>query len=131
MEGSAIRRRPCCLTHTPSRWHPALFFVASLLGCGGVVSSGPPPPPPISVSVSPTSATVLLGATQAFAATLTNTTDTAVTWSVNGTPGGYAAAGTIDANGIYTAPANLPSPAAVLIQATSVADPTKNSTAAV
>src|SRR5215469_16495567 len=123
MEGSAIRRRPCYPTHTPSRWHPALFFVASLLGCGGVVGSGPPPPPPISVGVSPASATVLLGGAQAFAAAVANTTDTAVTWSVNGTPGGYAAAGTIDANGVYAAPATLPSPAAILIQATSVADP--------
>ncbi len=74
---------------------------------------------------------MLLGATQTFGAALTNTSDTAVTWSVNGTPGGYAVAGTIDASGAYTAPANLPSPAAVLIQATSMADPTKNSTAAV
>jgi hypothetical protein len=74
---------------------------------------------------------VLLGATQSFAATVTNTTDTTVTWSVNGTPGGYASAGTIDADGIYTAPVDLPAPAAVLIQATSVADPSKNSTAAV
>jgi hypothetical protein len=39
-------RRPCYPTHTPSHWHPALLFVASLLGCGGVVGSGPPPLPP-------------------------------------------------------------------------------------
>lgn len=131
MDGSAIRRRPCYPTHTPSRWHPALFFVASLLGCGGVVGSAPPPPPPISVGVSPASATVLLGAMQSFAATVINTTNTSVTWSVNGTLGGYASAGTIDPNGTYTAPVNLPAPAAVLIQATSVADPSKNSTSAV
>jgi hypothetical protein len=131
MEGSAIRRRPCYSTYTPSHWHPALFFVASLLGCGGVVGSGPPPPPPIVVGVTPSSANVLLGATQKFAVTVTNTTDTSVVWSVNGTPGGYAAAGTIDANGVYTAPGNLPAPASALVQATSMADSSKNSTAAV
>lgn len=131
MEGSAIRRRPCYSTYTPSHWHPALFFVASLLGCGGVVGSGPPPPPPISVAVGPVAANVLLGATKNFSATVRNTTDTAVTWSVNGTPGGYAAAGTIDANGVYTAPVNLPAPASALVQATSVADSSKNATAVV
>jgi hypothetical protein len=74
---------------------------------------------------------VLLGATQKFAANVSNATSPSVTWSVNGTPGGYAAAGTIDANGTYTAPANLPSPASVSVQATSVADPSKSSTVVV
>ena len=74
---------------------------------------------------------MLLGETQKFVAAVTNSTDTTVTWSVNGIPGGYPAAGTIDANSVYTAPANLPSPTSVLVQATSLADSSKNSAAAV
>jgi Bacterial Ig-like domain (group 2)/Galactose oxidase, central domain len=71
-------------------------------GCGGssTSSSTPTPPPPlISVTVTPNSATVLPGATQSFAATVTGSTNTAVTWSVQENGGG-----TIDNTGLYTAP---------------------------
>jgi hypothetical protein len=64
---------------------------AWLLGCGGGPSSGTPPPPPplsINVTVTPTAATVLLGNSQTLIATVSNTTDTNVTWSVNGVTGG-------------------------------------------
>ncbi len=74
---------------------------------------------------------MLLGNTEAFSATVTNTTNTAVTWSVNGVAGGSAATGTISAAGRYTAPADLPSPASVQVAATSVADPTKSDAATV
>jgi len=57
------------------------------------------PPPLISVTVTPNAATVLQGATQSFAATVTGTTNTAVTWSVQENGGG-----TIDGRGLYTAP---------------------------
>ncbi len=63
---------------------------------------------------------------QGFAATVSNTANTAVTWSVNGIPGGNSTVGTIDANGQYTAPANLPVPAAVAVEATSAADGSKS-----
>jgi len=52
------------------------------------------------VTVNPPSASVKIGATQAFTATVTNATDTNVTWSVQ-----EAGGGAIDANGLYTAPA--------------------------
>lgn len=89
----------------------------------------PTPPPSISVRVSPASATVILGNTQAFAATLTNTNDNAVAWSVNGEPGGNSAIGTINSSGVYTAPIDLRAPAAVQITATSHADATKSGVA--
>jgi uncharacterized protein (DUF1800 family) len=38
-------------------------------------------------------------------------------WSVNGTAGGSTAVGTIDANGLYTAPAALPNPPTVQVAA--------------
>jgi hypothetical protein len=116
----------------PFYWCPAILLVASFLGCGGVVGSGPPqPPPPDSVSVTPPSASVLLGEPQTFLATVSNATNTAVTWSVNGIPGGNAVAGTIDANGVYTAPAILPTSGSVTVQATSVADISKSGAATV
>jgi hypothetical protein len=66
-----------------------------------------------------------------FTATVTNTTDTSVAWSVNGIASGNAATGAITAAGVYTAPADLPSPATVQIAATSHADLTKSATASV
>ncbi|HEV3254111.1 MAG TPA: hypothetical protein VG033_06875 [Candidatus Acidoferrales bacterium] len=110
-------------------------FVAvagALCGCGAVGSAGGPPPPPnVTVSVAPTSAMVFLGATQAFAATVTGTTDTRVTWSVNGVDGGNATVGTISSAGLYTAPGDLPSPASVTVRATSVAAPSASGAASV
>jgi len=74
---------------------------------------------------------VLLGDTQTFAATVTNASDTGVTWSVNGVPGGISTTGTITAAGVYTAPADLPSPSIVQVTATSSADATRSSGATV
>ncbi|HYT20111.1 MAG TPA: hypothetical protein VEW05_07745 [Candidatus Polarisedimenticolia bacterium] len=107
------------------------MFVALLvegawtIGCtAGSVSSSPPPPPPptIQVRVNPTNASVVLGNQATFTATVTNTTATAVSWSINGGPGGSATVGTITAADVYTAPADMPSPATVQVTATSHAD---------
>lgn len=91
----------------------------------------PPPPPPQSVivTVSPTGGSVLLGNSQTFSATVTNATNTNVTWSVNRIPNGSASTGTISSTGVYTAPADLPSPATVNVTATSEADTTKSANA--
>jgi hypothetical protein len=106
---------------------------AGLQGCGGGASSGPPPlpppPPSITVTVAPMAGSVLLGNSQALTATVTNTSNADVTWSVNGVAGGSASAGTISTGGTYTAPADLPSPPVVQVTATSQADPTKSATA--
>ncbi len=128
MERSAKVRGRCTPSLTPSHWRPALLLVASFLGCGGLVGSGPPPPPPaVTVTVAPSSASVPLGEPQTFTATVSNAASTAVNWSVNGIPGGNTTVGTVDAGGVYTAPANLPAPASVSVQATSAADSSKTS----
>lgn len=57
-------------------------------GCGG--GSPSTPPAPVGVSVSPTSATVNVGTTVQFAATVTNSTNQTVTWQVNQNNGGGA-----------------------------------------
>jgi len=72
---------------------------------------------------------VVLGNQAMFTATVTNTTDTAASWSVNTVPGGNATLGTITSAGLYTAPADLPPPAPVQVTATSHADATKSGTA--
>jgi hypothetical protein len=123
----------------PSRPHPAVWPGALLAlgfllaGCGGGSGSAaitlPPPPPVISVTISPLSGTILLGNSEPFAATVTNTSNTGVTWSVNGVAGGTAATGTISASGTYTAPADLPASPVVQITATSLADASASATA--
>ncbi len=114
-----------------------IVFIALLsegawtLGCGAAGSSlspPPPPPPAIEVIVKPTNGSVVLGGQATFVATVTNTTDTAVSWSVNGVPGGNATLGTITPAGVYTAPADMPSPETVQVTATSHADSTKSAT---
>jgi len=67
----------------------------------------PPPPPPaaITISISPFKATVRVNKTQLFTATVTNTTNHAVIWKVNGITGGSAKLGYISSLGTYMAPA--------------------------
>jgi hypothetical protein len=74
----------------------------------------------VRVSVSPASATVGPQQKQQFTASVSGTANTAVTWS--------ASAGTIDAQGLYTAPA---SPANVVITVASKADNSKSASASV
>jgi hypothetical protein len=73
----------------------------------------------------------LLGNTLPFSATVTNTSDTSVFWSVNGISGGSPQVGTISPDGLFTAPADLPPGGKVQVTATSHADSTKSSTAGV
>src|SRR5260221_3198638 len=126
------RRKYCWVVRKHMRtWLISLIALACFVsGCGGA-SSTPPPPQPISVSVSPTSQGVLLGAMQQFTATVTGTTNTSVTWAVNGATRGSATVGTISSSGLYTAPKDLPSPAGVKVTATSAADTSKTADASV
>jgi Fe-S cluster assembly iron-binding protein IscA len=87
--------------------------------------------PPVSVTISPTTAQLLTGGHQQFTATVTNTTNTAVSWSVAGSGCTGATCGTITTSGLYTSPSTVPSPPQVSVTATSVADPTKSATASV
>ena len=118
------------------------FFVCSLLavafaldGCQSVSSPAPapvppppPPPPQISVTIRQPSTNVPAGTTAQFTATVTGTTNTAVTWSVDAIAGGDADTGLIDATGVYHAPAAAGSHT---ITAISVADTTKSASASI
>src|SRR5205823_4266498 len=76
------------------------------------------------------STSLQLGGTKQFAASVSGTSNTGVTWLVNGTPGGSAALGTILTTGLYTAPSNMPS-AVIAVTAQSVAQPTATASASV
>ncbi|HKA01760.1 MAG TPA: Ig-like domain-containing protein [Candidatus Solibacter sp.] len=99
--------RPMATTGTASQ-RPILTIVAN----SGV--------PTVSVSVSPTTATVQTGATQQFNATVTGSSNTAVNWTATG--------GTISNTGLFTAGQTAGS---FTVTATSAADTTKKATATV
>lgn len=88
-------------------------------------------PAPVSVSVTPATASVNTGATQAFTAAVANSTNTGVTWSVNGVAGGNSTVGMISGSGVYTAPMAVPSPAVVTVTAVAQADTSKSASAQV
>jgi arylsulfate sulfotransferase len=105
----------------------SLLLTSLLAGCGSS-SSGPVM---IEAAVAPSPAAVAVGTSLGFTATVTgNTSNLAVTWAVNGTPGGNSTLGIIDANGNYTAPAATSS-TPITVSATSVADPQVSGPAAV
>jgi serine protease len=83
----------------------------------------------ITVSVVPSVASVATGATKAFAASVLNTPNTAVSWQVNGISGGNSTVGTISSSGVYTAPTTVPTPATVKVSAVSAADPRRSGSA--
>jgi hypothetical protein len=101
------------------------FLLFILGGCGGSGSSTPPVQ--VSVSISPTSATVTAGNNQQFNAIIIGTTNTSVTWSVVG----GSSNGTISTSGLYFAPTTVPTPAQVTVTATSQADSSKSASATV
>ena len=102
-----------------------------LAACMMTACSAPPPTttPPVVVTVSPKTASVNISMMTSFTAQVQNGTQGTVTWQVNGTTGGTAATGTINVNGVYTAPAAIPSGGTVTIAAVSVDDKTKSDTA--
>ncbi len=81
---------------------------------------------PITVSVSPQIGSLSVNQTLQLTATVTGTSNTAVTWSI--LSGG---AGSVSTTGLYTAPASITTQQTVTVRATSVADPTKNGSATV
>jgi hypothetical protein len=81
----------------------------------------------VSVQVLPSTVTLQVNGIQQFSANVIGTTNQTVTWAVLG----GAANGTITPSGFYAAPAAVPSPAQLTVQATSAADTTQSGTAIV
>jgi Bacterial Ig-like domain (group 2) len=105
---------------------PPIVLLLALAGCGGLTSSsgGPPsqnpPPSSVSVAINPKSVPLVGGASQQFSATVTGSSNTAVTWSATG--------GTISLTGLYVAGSTTGN---FTVTATSVADTTKSAQASV
>jgi DNA-binding beta-propeller fold protein YncE len=87
-----------------------LVIGLAVAGCGSSNSSN------VSVAISPSAATVLLGTSVQFIPSVSGSNN-AITWSVNGVANGNATFGTISSTGLYTAPITRP------VQASAVAVP--------
>ena len=81
--------------------------------------------PSITVTVSPTNASVKIRQTRQF------TANTKVVWKINGVTGGNSTVGKISTAGLYTAPIAVPSPSTVTLTAVSTLDPSKSATATI
>lgn len=98
-----------------------LVCVLAFWGCGG--GSGGGGGNPVTITISPTTATVNPAASQTFTATVGSTTNTTVTWRVQ-----EAAGGTVTQQGVYTAPNTA---GTYHVVAASQADTTKTAAATV
>jgi hypothetical protein len=91
----------------------------------------------VHVSITPLSATLVLGGTQSFQASVSGARDSSVTWFVDGVVGGSATTGTIvnsqtnPDNTIYTAPTISPPGGMVTVLAESNADPSASASATI
>src|SRR6516164_9357019 len=108
-----------------------VIIAASFTGCSGLSDAknsggGGGNSGTVSVTVTPQNPTAVVNQTIAYQANVTGTTNTAVTWEVNGIAGGNSTVGTISTSGTYTAPATVPNPSTVTVTAVSQADKTKS-----
>jgi len=101
----------------------AIVMLTGVAACGGTASSSAGDSQAVDVQVTPPSAQLAPQGTVGFAAAVTGTVDTSVTWQV-----AEAGGGSVDTSGRYTAPA---SGGTYHVVVSSRADPTKIATATV
>lgn len=104
----------------------SLVVVASTLLC--LAFSAIPATAAVSLSLSPQNAQVPTGGQLQFIVTVNGTSDSVVIWSVTGAGCSGIVCGMITGSGLYTAPANAPSPSIVKVTVTSLADVTVTAT---
>ena len=83
----------------------------------------------VGIQINPTSASLSASQSQQFAATVTGATNLGVTWTYSPQVGTLVTSGATP--GLYTAPSSITTAQTVLVTASSVADPTQASSAAV
>jgi hypothetical protein len=96
--------------------------VLGVAGCGSSGSSGggsggggsSPTPSSSGLTIYPATASAPVGGQVLFSGYVPSQPNSTITWAVSGSSNG-----TIDANGVYTAPSSVPSPAQVAVTATS------------
>ena len=95
----------------------ALFpALAALSSCGSSNTTTTP-----SISLTGAASTVNVNGTVQFTAIISNLSSTLANYEVNGTLGGNTTYGTINSNGLYTAPATVPAGSANVITITAIA----------
>src|SRR3984957_16076823 len=104
------------------------LVVIALIGCGYAGTPPKPPPPNVVVTIQPATASLFLGQTQTFQATVTGDANTNVTWEVDGVAGGGATTGTISTAGLFTAPTILPPGSSVTVTAVAQVNPKDSAT---
>ena len=116
-----VRGRACLLGFS-------LSLLAFMAGChsAGMQSTTGTTTQPVTVTPGSAPGSLTVGQTYQFSATVANSNNTGVTWSVNSVAGGNATVGTVSSSGLYTAPALVPAPQTITITATSQADTTKS-----
>lgn len=100
----------------------------AIAGCGG---GSTPVAGGVTVFISPTTVTVVVGTTLQFQFSVTGATDQTVKWKVNDVEGGNDTVGKISTSGLYTAPAKVPSPATVTVKAVANANSSATASATV
>jgi hypothetical protein len=111
----------------PSTVPPSAVVVeARVLGRNGYFSASTTVTvtPSPAVTISPALVEVQTGTTQQFSSVVVGLATTSVTWAVNGVVGGSTTTGTIDAAGLFSAPATVPNSPSVTVSAVSTADGT-------
>jgi len=123
----------CNLVRFPGAlgWMALAVLDLGSCGCGYVQPRQNQAAQAITITVTPVTASVQVGGTLQFNSTVSNTSNSAVTWWVNGVLDGDAIHGTVSSSGMYTAPATPPVPATVSIKVVSSAASTVTATAAV
>lgn len=86
---------------------------------------------PVSITISPTTALLTIGAQRQFQALVTGSSNLGVTWTVSGAGCVGSACGTVTSAGLYAAPATVPNPATVKVTATAQADSSQSASAVV
>lgn len=105
---------------------PHNVYIAAPAGNSNILPFTVTPPPPVSVSVAPSAVSLYPAGVLSFAASVANSSNTGVTWSLSPSIGSLTTSG---ASATYTAPATILTPQAVMVIASSNADPTKNASA--
>ena len=120
------RRSPRSQVRAMARWL-ALIAITQQVACSKSASTVAVTPGPVaSVTISPSSAQISTGGNVQFVVTVENASNPAVTWEVNGIPGGNSSVGTITPAGAatasYVAPASVSGTLTVTVSAVLQAD---------
>jgi hypothetical protein len=124
LSSTGLYTAPSSVSGTQTATVTATSQATSSAFASATVTVGSPGSTTVSVTVSPSNLQLGSGGIQQFTATVSGSSNTAVTWTMTG-------AGTLSSNGFYTAPSPAATGQSATLTATSVADTTKSASAKV